>query len=191
MPSSARRNQKNAPIALSLKQPWAALVVLGYKTIEVRTWTTSYRGALLIHAARQPDTRSVPWPIPDNARRLAELRGGILGRVELVDCLQYRDREQFVLDSALHWNLPEWFAPPCMYGFVFRRPQLLPFVPCSGWFRLFRVPAFAVRQLKSGRQDSNLRPPGPKPGALAKLSYAPMVLDDFCSFVNRGPSRHC
>ncbi len=25
----------------------------------------------------------------------------------------------------------------------------------------------------SGRQDSNLRPPGPKPGALAKLSYAP------------------
>src|SRR5688572_17334668 len=26
---------------------------------------------------------------------------------------------------------------------------------------------------KSGRQDSNLRPPGPKPGALAKLSYAP------------------
>src|SRR6058998_710735 len=27
----------------------------------------------------------------------------------------------------------------------------------------------------SGRQDSNLRPPGPKPGALAKLSYAPRV----------------
>jgi hypothetical protein len=29
---------------------------------------------------------------------------------------------------------------------------------------------------KSGRQDLNLRPPGPKPGALAKLSYAPCFL---------------
>ena len=27
---------------------------------------------------------------------------------------------------------------------------------------------------KSGWQDSNLRPPGPKPGALAKLSHTPM-----------------
>ena len=26
---------------------------------------------------------------------------------------------------------------------------------------------------RSGRQDSNLRPPAPKAGALAKLSYAP------------------
>ena len=31
---------------------------------------------------------------------------------------------------------------------------------------------------ESGWQDSNLRPPGPKPGALAKLSHTPMVL--FC-----------
>ncbi len=30
--------------------------------------------------------------------------------------------------------------------------------------------------MQSGRQDSNLRPPGPKPGALAKLSYAPDTL---------------
>ena len=29
--------------------------------------------------------------------------------------------------------------------------------------------------LKSGWQDSNLRPPGPKPGALAKLSHTPFV----------------
>ena len=29
------------------------------------------------------------------------------------------------------------------------------------------------RRPKSGRQDLNLRPPGPKPGALARLSYAP------------------
>ena len=27
--------------------------------------------------------------------------------------------------------------------------------------------------IKSGRQDSNLRPPGPKPGAMTGLRYAP------------------
>ena len=31
-----------------------------------------------------------------------------------------------------------------------------------------------VRWVKSGRQDSNLRPPGPKPGAITGLRYAPL-----------------
>jgi hypothetical protein len=40
--------------ALSLWQPWASLVALGVKTIETRSWSTSYRGPLAIHAARRP-----------------------------------------------------------------------------------------------------------------------------------------
>ena len=36
---------------LSLLQPWASLVVMGVKKIETRSWQTSYRGALLIHAS--------------------------------------------------------------------------------------------------------------------------------------------
>ncbi len=32
----------------------------------------------------------------------------------------------------------------------------------------------------SGREDSNLRPPGPKPGALTGLRYAPKNV--LCSF---------
>lgn len=38
--------------ALSLTQPWASLVALGAKRIETRSWATSYRGRLLIHAAK-------------------------------------------------------------------------------------------------------------------------------------------
>ncbi len=38
--------------ALSLKQPWAALLVTGRKRIEVRNWPTARRGRILIHAAR-------------------------------------------------------------------------------------------------------------------------------------------
>ncbi len=36
----------------------------------------------------------------------------------------------------------------------------------------------------SGRQDSNLRPPGPKPGAMTGLRYAPNVLFRDCEISN-------
>ena len=36
---------------LTVRQPWASLIVLGHKDIENRTWSTRYRGPLLIHAA--------------------------------------------------------------------------------------------------------------------------------------------
>ncbi len=37
---------------LTLTQPWATLVALGAKTIETRSWQTSYRGPLAIHAGQ-------------------------------------------------------------------------------------------------------------------------------------------
>jgi len=38
--------------ALTLTQPWASLVAIGAKRIETRSWSTSYRGPLAIHAAK-------------------------------------------------------------------------------------------------------------------------------------------
>lgn len=37
--------------AITLKQPWAELVVLGAKWIETRSWKTEYTGPLYIHAS--------------------------------------------------------------------------------------------------------------------------------------------
>lgn len=37
---------------LTLTQPWASLVACGAKQIETRSWSTSYRGPLVIHAAK-------------------------------------------------------------------------------------------------------------------------------------------
>ena len=42
--------------ALSVRQPWAALLVAGRKTVEVRTWSTAVRGRVFIHAARGATT---------------------------------------------------------------------------------------------------------------------------------------
>lgn len=41
--------------AISLHQPWADMIAQGSKTIETRTWWTSYRGALLIVSTKKPD----------------------------------------------------------------------------------------------------------------------------------------
>lgn len=42
--------------AITLWQPWASLVALRFKQYETRSWSTSYRGKLLIHAAARKAT---------------------------------------------------------------------------------------------------------------------------------------
>ena len=39
--------------ALTLHQPFATLVAMGEKKIETRSWPTTYRGSLAIHAAKE------------------------------------------------------------------------------------------------------------------------------------------
>jgi hypothetical protein len=43
--------------ALSLKQPFATLLVNGKKRIEIRTWNTNYRGRFWVQASKTPYTK--------------------------------------------------------------------------------------------------------------------------------------
>src|SRR5579859_1740938 len=109
----------NVQYALSLKQPWATLLVHGLKCIEVRAWPTARRGPILIHAARVPDPRSEAWThVPKELRGEAEMGGGVIGCAELTGCRTYRTAADFVADQNLHLNAPDWFKP-VLYGFVF------------------------------------------------------------------------
>lgn len=38
---------------ISLWQPWASFIAMGLKTYETRSWSTKYRGGLVIHAAKR------------------------------------------------------------------------------------------------------------------------------------------
>ena len=126
--------------ALSLKQPWAALVVAGRKTVEVRKWATAVRGRVYIHAARVPDDRPEAWShVPAELRPLAQLAGGLIGAADLAGCVLYRTPAGFAADGPKHLNAPDWFAGPRMYGFVFRGAEPVPFVPCKGNVRFFTV----------------------------------------------------
>jgi predicted transcriptional regulator len=44
--------------AITIKEPWATQIIDGEKTIEYRTWTTSYRGPLLICVAKHPPSKN-------------------------------------------------------------------------------------------------------------------------------------
>lgn len=76
--------------ALSLWQPWASLVVSGTKSIETRSWSTKYRGPLLIHAAKRKMT-DADYEVMSPLVRLFNPEtdfplGAIVGKVELLDC---------------------------------------------------------------------------------------------------------
>lgn len=130
----------SASHALSVKQPWATLLVHGYKTIEVRRWPTARRGRILIHAARVPDPRPEGWDlVPPELAEAARLSGGIVGTGDLTDCVEYRGPDAFSADQCHHRNPTAWFQEPLLYGFRFRNLTPLPFRPCSGWMRFFPV----------------------------------------------------
>ena len=138
--------------ALSLKQPWAALLASGRKTIEVRRWPTARRGRFLIHAARVSDPRPEVWEkLPDELQRAAKLVGGIVGEAELLSCVTYRDRETFAIDREEHLNDPAWFEGTVLYGFKIANARVLPFRAYSGWVRFFRVET--ERRRPSREQD--------------------------------------
>ena len=71
---------------LTIRQPWATLIMEGYKRFEFRSWKTNYRGELYIHA-------SLSLSKSENVEKAnkylkSEIKPGyILCRCELVNCI--------------------------------------------------------------------------------------------------------
>ncbi len=82
---------------LSLKEPYATLISKGIKKIETRSWKTSYRGELYIHASSSKDYKNDNLDIAYNYVSKEELNHGyIICKCQLVDCI-YMDQKY--LDS--------------------------------------------------------------------------------------------
>lgn len=131
---------------ISLWQPWAQLVVLGEKQYETRSWPTSVRGRVLIHAAKKWNKDIYEFcqvqrffcdvigkcylPIePDNELGISSIPlGMIVGSVEIVDCLLVEkvptltDKERAFGDYT-----PGRYAWKLSDPVVFKRP-----IPCRG-----------------------------------------------------------
>jgi hypothetical protein len=71
---------------LSLKQPYADLLVSCKKTIEVRIWNTNFRGRFLVHASKKINGEACERLKIDQAKLVT---GAIIGKANLYDVISY------------------------------------------------------------------------------------------------------
>lgn len=125
-------------IALSIRQPWAWLILNAGKDVENRGWPTKFRGRVLVHASKgmtrdEYDDAEDPLqccggPVIDLPAFEDLERGGIVGSVEIVDCVTNSDSL--------------WFFG--QFGFLLRDPKPMPIVPWQGRLGFFHVPESAL-----------------------------------------------
>ncbi|MBR0945251.1 MULTISPECIES: ASCH domain-containing protein [Bradyrhizobium] len=123
--------------ALSVRQPWADLIVSGQKSLEIREWADSYRGLLWIHASGTVDEAAAKH------FRLGPLfAGGLIGQVELVDIMPLNPARWET------WRSRHKVPGPMSFGavaFVLENPRRLKQpIPFKGRLKLFPVPVSAV-----------------------------------------------
>ncbi|KAF1046352.1 MAG: hypothetical protein GAK35_01037 [Herbaspirillum frisingense] len=132
--------------ALSIRQPWATLIVLGYKDVENRSWPTRHRGPTLIHAAKGMTRGEY-----DDAKELVDQlicrgaqihlpafeelpRGGFVGVADFTGCVD---------DSPSPWFFGK-------FGFTLARARPVPFTPFKGALSFFDVPPAITDQVLAG-----------------------------------------
>ncbi len=132
---------------LSIQQPWSWLIVNGYKDIENREWTTSYRGPVLIHAGARLDSS---WfdcgELYD--RPLAEL--GIVPEFDMPARQELYPVKSIVgmatLVDVVEESGSPWFVG--RYGFVFQDARLFEKpIPYSGSLKLFDIAREVVQEV--------------------------------------------
>jgi hypothetical protein len=128
--------------ALTLKQPWAWLVVHGPKHIENRRWNTKHRGRFYIHASKTHERNEyfsasrvcepLGFELPPYVSPLYQC-GGIIGSAELVWVLYREDVEDWKFQGQ--------------YGFVLANRRPTKFVPCPGALNFWSLREDILSQL--------------------------------------------
>jgi hypothetical protein len=100
---------------LSIKQPFAELILSGKKSIEIRSWKTTFRGEFLIHASQSPDVAALQH---FGFEKNALARGAILGKATLVDVKVYQSKTDFAADCDKHLARSDFGT----IGFILKHP---------------------------------------------------------------------
>lgn len=69
---------------LTIREPWASLIINGYKKYEFRSWKTNYRGKILIHTSQKIEKEMLSRFKDYNLNCVS---GSIIGEAELTDCI--------------------------------------------------------------------------------------------------------
>jgi len=115
---------------LSVKNPWAFLIIHYGKTIENRSRKTTYRGRIAIHASKESD--SAAWlltpsdpemkaafdAIRERRAEIESLNGKILGTVDLYNC-SYPALTKIVIPEN------PWWEPDSPWHYWLQKPEAL------------------------------------------------------------------
>jgi len=141
--------------ALSIRQPWAELILRGEKTLELRTWQVHYRGPLLIHAAaaRRPQRVRQLGLDPE-----ALAYGALVGVAELVEIFPLNAEAYEALREAHRSDRP--YPGPPLFAWRLARPRRFAQpIPWAGRQGLFTVPEEALPALEGLPQPIPAPPP--------------------------------
>lgn len=113
---------------LTIHQPWAWLIVNGFKDIENRVWQAHYRGRLYIHAGKKFDDEGYAavkkaFPEIQLPAKADFVFGAIIGSVNLKSCTAGDNPSKWAMPGQWHWTLDN--------------PVILPAEPMRGAQGLF------------------------------------------------------
>jgi len=135
---------------LSVSQPFADLIILGKKTIELRKWNTNFRGEILIHAplkVRKEDSKRLKID-------KKFVTGAIVGKVEIYDVKKYYSKNQVKLDQKFHFASKNFHDRT--FGFLLKNAKSLRIpIPYKGQLGLFEV-ELPKRKIKNKEMVSDI-----------------------------------
>ncbi len=108
---------------LSLKQPFAELILQGRKKIELRKWNTKFRGEFLIHSSKIPDKKAMKEFGFENLPC-----GFIVGKAKLIYVKKYETEKEHHKDKNLHLASDSWGN----YGFILKDVKRIKPIPAKG-----------------------------------------------------------
>lgn len=114
--SELRRLLTDAP-CLSIRQPWAELILLERKKVELRRWSTQHRGWVWLHTGRTFDQAGC-----DRFGFTPLFTGGFVGAFRLRDVVPL-DSERWEAWRSTHLDLGE--CPANVFGWVVADPVRL------------------------------------------------------------------
>lgn len=132
---------------LTLTQPWATLMALGDKKLETRSWATSYRGPVAIHAAKGFPKWAQAICLGEPFKTLLALHGYLvtqplpLGAIVAVETLSDICSTEEVVRGISEQERALGDYTPGRYAWVFEgmRAVLEP-IPWKGMLGLWEVP---------------------------------------------------
>jgi hypothetical protein len=115
--------------ALTIRQPWASLIMSGNKLVENRVWDTRWRGTFAVHAGKKTDQRGLDAGADLGIEFDEPMPRGYLGTVDLVDV-------HFAADECCGF-----WAEPGVYHLRLENPRPFPKpIPGRGRLGLYVVP---------------------------------------------------